>query len=401
MYTRIQYSKKSVGLIKLLYFLLYASAASWMTYFYVFLEGERALNGTQIGILAAMQQINNIIFLPLWGMISDRYGKRRIYLLLLFFTTFLLLGFLYHGGFVFYLCFIVLFSAINNPIGALIDSFAIDKAKETHVESSYGKMRLWASLGWSISAFATGYLIKYSNINIIFPLASAFLLITWIVSYFYLNKKRVTQSTVNPSISAIKELLTTNKNLLLFFIFLFFYYVLNAPTLMFINLYYKEIGASNSQIGIAFAVQSIFEIPFLFFGASLIKKFGIKRIIIFTLLVAALRMMLYGFTSNPWIAIAVGCSHGITLGLFLVAAIEYTHRIVPQSQNSTGQTLFYTFLGLGTSIGNFLNGLMKDYLSLKHAMKIDAVLIILLVIGALFYNHYSLKKEKPQRLSEV
>jgi len=157
MYTRIQYSKKSVGLIKLLYFLLYASAASWMTYFYVFLEGERALNGTQIGILAAMQQINNIVFLPLWGMISDRYGKRRIYLLLLFFTTFLLLGFLYHGGFVFYLCFIVLFSAINNPIGALIDSFAIDKAKETHIESSYGKMRLWASLGWSISAFATGY----------------------------------------------------------------------------------------------------------------------------------------------------------------------------------------------------------------------------------------------------
>jgi PPP family 3-phenylpropionic acid transporter len=85
---------------------------------------------------------------------------------------------------------------------------------------------------------------------------------------------------------------------------------------MFINLYYTEIGALNTQIGIAFAVQSICELPFLFFGALLIEKYGVKRIIIFTLLVAALRMFLYGLTTNPWIAIAIGCTHGITLGLF-------------------------------------------------------------------------------------
>ena len=386
MYTSSLYSKKSVGLVKLLYFLLYASAAAWATYFYVFLEKERSLTGTQIGLLAAVQQINNIIFLPLWGMISDRYGKRRIFLLLLVITTILLFGFLFHGGFVYYLFFIIVFSAFNNPIGALIDSFAIDKAKETKIESSYGKMRLWASLGWSISAFATGYFIKYTAIQYIFPLASVILLTTWIISYLYLNKKRENKSDVNPSFQTIKLLLTENKNLLLFFVFIFIYYILNAPTLMFINLYYTEIGASNSQIGTAFAIQSIFEIPFLFFSSRLLKKFGLRKIIIFTLIIAAIRMMLYGITSNSWLAISIGSLHGITLGLFLVAAIEYTHKIVPASQNSTGQTLLYTFLGLGTSIGNLINGLMKDYYSLRFAMKIDAVLIIILVLVATIYH---------------
>jgi len=381
MYTQLKYSQKSVGIIKLLYFLLYASAAAWSTYFYVFLEKERSLSGTQIGLLAAVQQINNIVFLPLWGMISDRYGKRKVFLALLACSFVLLLGFLVNGGFLYYLCFIILFTALNNPITSIIDSFAIDKAKESIVNSSYGKMRLWASLGWSISAFCTGFFIKHTSIDYIFPLASAILIVTWIISFFYINKKRDTKSDIKPSISAIRLLLSSNKNLLLFFIFIMLYYAFNAPTLMFINLYYTEIGAQNTQIGIAFAVQSIFEIPFMFFGSAIIERFGLKNVLTFTLLVASLRMLLYGLTGNPWIAIAVGCSHGITLGLFLVAAIEYTHQIIPQSQNSTGQTLLYTFLGIGTSIGNFLTGIMKDHFNLRIAMKIDAVMIFMLVCG--------------------
>ena len=81
------------------------------------------------------------------------------------------------------------------------------------------------------------------------------------------------------------------------------------------------------------------------------------------------------------------------MGCFLVAAIEYTHRIVPQSQNSTGQTLLYTFLGLGTSIGNLINGAMKDHYSLKLAMKIDAVFILILVFGFFLFTNFKNKRQ--------
>lgn len=392
MYTQKKYSKNSVGVIQLLYFLLYAAIASWSSYFYVFLENERGMTGMQIGILAAVQQTNNLIFLPLWGMISDRFGKRKVFLLLLGISVFLLYGFMVHGGFVFYLLFIVLFSALHNPIGALIDSLAIHKAKEPIVDTSYGKMRLWASIGWAVASVTTGFVIKYTSIHIIFPIASTILAITWVISFIGLNKKRDPKNDVKPSFVTLKTFLFENKKLLFFFIFIMLYYIFNSPTLTFINLYYNEIGASNLQIGIAFAVQSVCELPFMFFGLAIIKRFGIHKVILFTMFVAAIRMVLYGFTSDPWVAILIGCTHGITLGLFLVTAIEFTHRIVPASHNSTGQTLLYTFLGLGTSIGNLMSGYMKDHLSLQHAMKYNAIMVFVLIglsylfMGKLFAN---------------
>lgn len=385
MYTLSKYSKYSVGIIQLLYFLLYASFAAWSSYFYVFLENERHLSGVQIGAIAAVQQINNIIFLPLWGMISDRYGKRKVFLLLLGISTFTLFGFLAHGGFIYYLVFIVFFSALHNPIGALVDSFALRKTKEPLIHITYGKMRMWASVGWAVSSVGTGYIIKYTSINYIFPIASLILATTWIISFLYLNKKRETTHDIKPGFSTLVSFLISNKQLLWFFVFIMLYYIFNSPTLMFINLYYNEIGASNSHIGLAFAVQSVFELPFMFFGYKIIAKYGIRNTILFTMIIAAVRMVLYGLTNDPWIAIAIGCTHGITLGLFLIAAIEYTHRLVPTQYNSTGQTLFYTFLGLGTSIGNLLNGYLKDFMSLQHAMKFNAAMVLVLVLGSFLF----------------
>ena len=397
MYTVARYARNSVAVIKILYFLMFAALASWSTYFYVFLEDERSLTGVQIGLIAAVQQITNIVFLPLWGMISDRYGKRSVFLLLLGISIVLLYGFFVQGTFIYYFLLMILFSALYNPIGAIFDTFAITKSREKLVRTTYGEMRLWASMGWAVASLTTGFFVeKSSSLSIIFIIASCVLAVTWIVSFLYLNKKREVRSNQAPSFTTLKTVLFNNKKLFYFFILIMVYYILNSPTLMFINLYYKEIGASNTQIGIAFAVQSVFELPFMFYGARILNRFGIRRVIMATMIVAAFRMLLYGLTSNPWIAIAIGTTHGITLGLFIVAVIEYTHHIVHPSQNSTGQTLMYTFLGIGTSVGNFVNGVLKDTIGLQHAMKLDAALVILLVIGTYLFLFFRKNKEKLQ-----
>ncbi|HPY83045.1 MAG TPA: MFS transporter, partial [Bacteroidales bacterium] len=108
MYTLARYARNSVAVIKILYFLMFAALAAWSTYFYVFLEDERGLTGVQIGLIAAVQQITNIVFLPLWGMISDRYGKRSVFLLLLGISVFLLYGFIVQGSFLYYFFFMIL-----------------------------------------------------------------------------------------------------------------------------------------------------------------------------------------------------------------------------------------------------------------------------------------------------
>lgn len=401
MYTQHQYSKYSVGAIKLLYFLIYVGMAAWSTQFYAFLERERALSGVQIGTLAAVQQINNLIVLPVWGMISDRYGKRKIFLILLALASVSILGFLYHGGFWFYFAFIIFFTAINNPLAALIDSFALEKSSQAVVTEGYGNMRLWASFGWAVSSIATGALIRNTELSfsVIFIVTSVFYLLTWGVAYTSLNKKHERKTTKTPSLGTLVGLFSQNRKLLYFFLFCLTYYIFNAPILNMINIYYSEIcdsyfpGLSEDDlnakigfiVGIAFAVQSLFELPFMFYAETLIQRFGRKNIIIFTMFVAVVRMFFYGFSSNPYVSVVVGCLHGITLGLFWVAAVGFVHKLVPPGQNSTGQMLFNTFLGVGTCLGNLLTGYMKDTISLQYGMRINAlVILILIIVGVVF-----------------
>ncbi|MCQ2959688.1 MAG: MFS transporter [Bacteroidales bacterium] len=397
MYSQEKYSKRAVGAIKLLYLFLYIGMASWSTQFYAFLERDRALTGFQIGMIAAVQQINNMLILPFWGMVSDRYGRRKIFLILLACAALCIEGFLANGNFIFYLGFIILFTAINNPLAALADSFALEKASLSVVNSGYGNMRLWASLGWALSSFATGYLIKDLGLSfgIIFPITTVSYLVTWIVAFFSLNQKHESKTKKSPSIKTLKELLLTNRKLLYFFLFCMVYYMFNAPIQNMISIYYTELCAAyyegfsladlNAKIGlivgIAFGIQSMFELPFMFYADKILKRFGTKQVIFFTMFVAVVRMVLYGFSSNPWFSVVVGCLHGITLGLFWCAAIGYVHSLVPIEQNSTGQMLFNTFLAIGTCIGNLLTGFMKDYITLSLGMRINAVLILLLLLA--------------------
>jgi PPP family 3-phenylpropionic acid transporter len=382
MYTKQRYTRVSAGVIKLMYFLLYAGFASWMTYFFVYMKDDCHLGGVEIGTLAASQQLNNLVFLPLWGMIADRYGRRKIFLLTLGVSSILLLVFMIQGSFWFYLVCVLVFSAIYNPVASLLDGIALELCAESGATVSYGNMRLWASLGWAMSAAITGWLVSPQWLFTIFPAASIILLVTWVTGLFFYKKKSVIARDTSVSVSALWHLVTHDSRLLLFFIFISMFYVLNAPIMMFINLYYKEIGGTNMHIGMAFAVQSVCELPFFFWGDRLVGRYGAKQLMLFSMVVAAVRMFLYGATSSPWVAIGIGGLHGITLGLFLVAVVAYAHSIIPPAQKSTGQSLLYTFLGLGACLGNLANGFFKDFLSLRAAMVINACLIVMLVAGA-------------------
>ncbi len=374
--------------------------AAWSTQFYAFLERERALTGVQIGAIAAVQQINNMIILPFWGMISDRYGKRRIFLVLLALASICIEGFLYSGTFLFYFFFIILFTAINNPIAALADSFAIEKTSRSIIQKGYGSMRLWASFGWALSSFGTGLLIKNAGISfsIIFPITTIAFIITWVIAFTSLDRKHEYKTRKTPSLNTLKEFLFGSKKLLLFLVFCLGYYIFNAPLLNMISVYYTEIcsayyeGLSLEElnekiglvVGVACGVQSLCEIPFMFFADSIIKRFGTAKVLLMTIFVAMMRMFFYGFSTNPWFSVFIGCLHGITLGLFWVSAINYVHSLVPPEQNSTGQMVFNTFLAIGTCLGNLLTGFMKDVITLRMGMLVNAAMIAIMLLVSFF-----------------
>lgn len=362
-----------------MFFISFAAFSSWLSYFNVYLKEVPHLSGFEIGIIAALQQFNTLFIVPIWGMFADKYGRKRVLGISLFLSTFFLLIFMVDTQFIYYILFMIIFTSVYNPLSTLIDSIGLDFEEESKT-ISYGEIRLWGSIGWAVSSIVTGQFINDDNLSMIFPVASGLLFISTLITVFIYKPLSVQRGINVVNFDQIKNLLKGNTSLLNFLILIFMYAVLAAPTYLFINMYYNEIGATTSQIGLAYGVQAFSELPFFFFGKRIIKKFGSIPVFVFVLIITAVRMVFYGLNDNPWLAIAAGVFQGLSIALFLLAVIEYVHNIVPNQLRSTGQSLIYTFFSVGICFGNLFAGYMKDSISIQNVMIINAVFILILVL---------------------
>lgn len=369
-----------------MFFFSYMAAAAWLSYFYVYLKEVPQLSIFEIGIIAGFQQFNNIFVVPAWGLLADRFGRRRMLLFSIGITALLIPGFLLWHGFLGLTLFMIAVTLFYNPMVSLFDTVALDYEEQSKGETSYGEIRLWASIGWGSSSFLTGLLINKIGLSYIFPVAGLFFFLVWLLLLFFYKPltTKTHLSTLRPTV--IRDLLKSERKLLYFFMLIFSYSVFAAPIFLIINVYYHELGAPSSIIGLAFAVQAISEIPFFFYGKRLVARFGAKKIFLFTMIATAIRMLLYGFNSKPELAVFIGVIHGISIGLFFVSMVAFVHTIVPSQMRSTGQSLIYSFYAGGVALGNVMIGLFDEFISIKTTMLINGLVVLFLVLVVLVFG---------------
>jgi PPP family 3-phenylpropionic acid transporter len=370
--------------IRMIFFLTYAAGAAWLSYFNLFLKQYVGLTDGQIGIVTAIQQINTLLLLPFWGMVADRFGRKNILVFNMILVTILLYGFIFQLIFISVLAFTYLFTLFYNPIVSLVDSIALDYLEQSG-KSSYGSIRLWASIGWAVSSVITGYFVRPEKIYLIFPIASSVMLLNWLILKFIYRPLKIIKNLQSLKLKHLGEIIMKDKRLAIILLIMFFYGIFSAPIHLFINVYYAEIGAAYYHVGYAYAFQALSEVPFFFFGRKIIEWTGSRRMIVITMLVTSLRMFAYSATTSPWIAISIGTIHGISLALFLVAFISFVHQFIPPEWRATGQSFVYAFyFGGGMAVGNLWTGFLANHIGMGGAMFVEGTLTLVLVIFTLF-----------------
>jgi MFS transporter, PPP family, 3-phenylpropionic acid transporter len=366
--------------IKICFFLTYASSAAWLSFFNLYLKSYVGLSDGQIGIVIAIQQVNTLFLLPVWGMIADRFGRKNILMLTMFLTIFMLYGFIFQNTFLSVIVFMYLFTLIFNPISSLFDSVALDYIEQAK-KHSFGVFRLWASVGWAVSSVVTGQFIYAGNVEYIFVIASTLLAISFVIIRFVYKPLTVVRNLKSLKLGKIKSIFLSDRRLYVMLIIMLFYGIFSSPMHFFINIYYLDIGGGYHHVGYAYLVQALAEVPFLIFGKRIIDRFGARRIVIITMMVTCVRLIGYSFISNPWIAIALGATHGISMGLFLIAFIAFVHQFIEPEYRATGQSFVYSFyFGGGLALGNLFTGYLSENLGMQTAMIIQGVLIMVLII---------------------
>ncbi len=380
--------------LKILYFMYCASLAAWQPLLAVYFN-EVGISGLRIGIIMSIAPIMVFLVQPMWGVVADRWGRRRTLLFTMFLASFAILGYVWNGGFWFFFLWTVVVAFATNPIGTLLDSTILDYVKEKQ-DSSYGRFRMWGAIGWMVSAPIVGSIITGRSIRLIFPISMAVMLLGWLTGFLGRDKSTIKGAIEEASWANLSGVLR-NWRLIIFLAIAFFNGVGTAPIWSFYGVYLKDIGASRQLMGFAFGLDAAIELPFYFFSNVFVKRFGARRVLTFSILMFAIRLFLYSFISTPLLAVSVELMHGLTFSLFVVSAVEYVNELVPPAWRATGQSLYAAAcFGAGTLAGNTFAGYLYDQMPLQQVYRFSGWLLLIVTVVAAFALRSRSKKTGPQ-----
>ncbi len=319
---------------------------------------DKGLSGTEIGWVLAIGPFAALFAEPFWGYMSDKFKSVKRMLLICIIG--LIIGsvfFFQMNTLIAILVMAAVFYFFTSPIGGLGDSLAQRRADELGV--SFGSIRTWGSIGFATSSLIVGALLDIVGIEyILWPYLFFGFMALFVVF-------RLTDVTVDPDpiqIKDVKELLS-NKPFLLFLLFMMFLTISHRTNDSFIGLYIEQLGGTEGLIGLAWFVGVASEALVFAFAHRWFQKFHPLVFVIIAGALYTIRWFIYALLENPTYIIPLQVLHGLTFGVFYLAAFEYITRLVPRLLQSTGHLVFYSiFFGLSGIIGSLMGGAIIDSL---------------------------------------
>ncbi|SET39820.1 MFS transporter, PPP family, 3-phenylpropionic acid transporter [Oceanobacillus limi] len=341
--------------LKMLLFSFHATNTIILSYLPLYLK-YKGLEGSEIGYVLAIGPLASIFAQPIWGYLSDKYKTVKKILIVC------ILGLLI-GSTIFFqmdtLSTILLMGAVfyffATPIGALGDSLAQRRAEE--IGASFGSIRTWGSIGFATSSLAIGALLtEYGVQYMIWP----YLFFGTIALLIVFRLKDVKVESDPVKLQDLKKLIQ-NKPFLIFLVLMLFITITHRTSDSFIGLYIEQLGGNERLVGVAWFVGVISEAAVFFFAGRWFKKFHPLVFVIIAGVLYSMRWFLYAYANDPMYVIALQFLHGLTFGVFYLAAFDYVSRLIPKLLQSTGHLVFFaTFFGVSGIIGSLMGGALMD-----------------------------------------
>ncbi|GBU10303.1 hypothetical protein AwWohl_14410 [Gammaproteobacteria bacterium] len=239
---------------------------------------------------------------------------------------------------------------------------------------------MWGSIGFAIAAQIGGVIYEKLTDKSMFIIFIIGMVITFMFFLTVTNPKVSSSDKENKEKVPYKEIFSNvlkNKNYLLFLLVTFFMTGANETHLVYFGLLFKEMGGAPTALGTTFLLFTISEIPFIFLADKIIKRYGIKPIVILTCFIYGARFIWYSTLPSPFLVQLTAVIQGISLGLFIVSSVHVVGNLIEPKYRNTAMSLVAMMgLGLGAMVYQLLGGYLMDIYGAKA---------IYLVIGALSF----------------
>jgi len=351
-----------------LYCFYYMALGAYIPFINLYYE-RLGLSGVQIGILAALPVLITATITFLWAAIADAFRLHRIILQMAFLLAAFVVYLLSQAKhFVALIPWVFAYAIVTSPINPLLDSNALEVAKEH--ERSYGRLRVWGSVGWAVSTWLVGLVIEARSIRWFFYSYIVLITIAFLFSLFQPARKLVQRSSLK---HGLRELFRVD--FILFLVSAFLLTTASGGVNSFFSLYLNQIGATAGQIGFSWALAAVSELPVMIFSAVMLKRIGAEGLLILASLVFIVRWLLYSVIDVPLWALLVQLLHGLSFAAFLVGGVTYVSERTPTGLSATAQAIYSTVtFGLASITGSMIGGYLYDNVGMQNFFRIFSLL---------------------------
>ncbi len=385
--------------------------------------GTKQWSGEQFGAIFSTLGLSSIVMPAITGIIADKwinaeklYGVLHILggLALLYIpqvdnpTTF------YYVIFGAMLCYMPTISLSNSV------AYNILKNNKFDVVKVFPPIRVWGTIGFIAAMWITNLTGNKSSANMFYLSALAAFILG---IYSFTLPKCPPQKTISQKASFTEQLglnafkLFGTYKMALFFVFSMFLGGALQLTNMYGDVYLSEFAKvpqyTNSFVvkysTIIMSISQISETLFILAIPFFLKRFGIKQVMLISMLAWVLRFGLFAF-GNPvdglWMIIMSCIVYGMAFDFFNISGSLFVETTTDSKIRSSAQGLFMMMSnGFGAFFGGLLSGMIIDKFFTHEGIRdwhniwlsFAAYALVIAILFAVFFKH----KHNPEEMTNV
>ena len=365
------------------------------------------INEFTIGLIAGIYSLMQFLFTPVWGYLSDRYGRKPILVMSLIGSVVsnLLLAFVF-SGIILSASILILARAFAGIFAANISAAqAVISDVTSHEERTKG-------IGMISAAFALGFVFGPSiggvlsqNFGYSFPvyISAALSLIAALLCIFIFKetlskeiqlKNRLSKRKYNPFNMRIFLTALSNKSygkyMIIFFVAVFSFSNIFGTFQLFaerkegLNMNQAEIGYIFSFMGVMGALVQIFLLKIIN------KKIGEENTLILGSFIAIFGLGLIGFSTNLIFLLFVIVILSVGNGLNNTVSISMLSQSVGKEEQGTILGINQSLGSLARFLGPVWGGFVYQFLGYKYPFITGGLFMLIITL----YSYYIIKKKK-------
>lgn len=361
------------------YFFYFGTLGVYLPYWSLYLK-SLGFTAQAIGTLVALLVATKIVAPNLWGWVADHTGRRLTVIrasTLLAVVTFS--GVLLTQSFIGLAMVLVVFGFCWNAALPQVEATTMNHLRDQpHV---YPQVRVWGSIGFILAVWIVGRALETEPLALVPWMILALTGFNWLVTMSM--PKHGTVQHADDSNGRLRQVLRRPEVLALLGVCLLMQ-ASHGPYYAFYSLYLERAGYGLNRIGELWALGVMAEVALFLVMHELLKRYGLKPLLLISLGSAALRWWLIGeFVDSLWILVVAQLLHAATFGLYHAVGIQLIDRYFTGRLQGRGQALYSSLsFGAGLAIGSWLSGMVWDAVSPLATFHMAIAISMLSVIVA-------------------